>query len=250
MKLILSCGLIVLSSSLFAQSKKELLDQVSKLKTETAQLKNEIELLKKAKEITLSTEQKKASYGVGILIASNLKAQGGDSLDLNTINAGIGDIYLNNPLKIGKQEASGFVQSYLQKCMALKTVKMKEEGTTFLAANKTKEGVITTSTGLQYKVISAGKGKMPTANDQVTVHYTGKTLDGNIFDTSLREGKPITFGVSGVIAGWTEALQLMHEGDKWILYIPSELAYGERGNGAAIPPYATLIFELELLKVN
>jgi FKBP-type peptidyl-prolyl cis-trans isomerase len=109
---------------------------------------------------------------------------------------------------------------------------------------------VTTPSGLQYKILTAGKGKKPTASSNVLVHYTGKTIDGNVFDSSVQRGEPITLGVSGVISGWTEALQLMKEGDKWELYIPYDLAYGERGAGAQIPPYATLIFEVELIKVN
>ena len=107
-----------------------------------------------------------------------------------------------------------------------------------------------TASGLQYEVVSAGKGKTPKATDQVTVHYTGKLLDGTVFDSSTGRGSPATFGVNQVIAGWTEALQLMKEGDKWILYIPDHLGYGERGAGGQIPPFAALVFEVELIKVN
>ncbi|HEY5823925.1 MAG TPA: FKBP-type peptidyl-prolyl cis-trans isomerase, partial [Cyclobacteriaceae bacterium] len=127
---------------------------------------------------------------------------------------------------------------------------MKEGGVKFLNENKTKEGVKTTASGLQYKVITSGKGKMAKAESSVTVHYTGKLIDGTVFDSSVERGAPATFGVSQVIAGWTEAMQLMHEGDKWILYIPSELGYGERGAGGQIPPHSALIFEVELIKVD
>ena len=128
--------------------------------------------------------------------------------------------------------------------------KNKTDGTKFLEDNKKSEGVQTTKSGLQYKVISAGKGtKSPLATDKVTVHYTGKLIDGTVFDSSSGRD-PITFEVGGVIAGWTEALQLMKEGDKWMIYLPYDIAYGERGAGDQIPPYATLIFEVELIKVN
>ena len=110
--------------------------------------------------------------------------------------------------------------------------------------------MVATASGLQYKVLIAGKGKSPGPSDNVTVHYTGKLIDGTVFESSVAAAKPATFRVSGVIPGWTEALQLMHEGDKWLVYIPTELAYNERGSGAKIPPFAALIFELELLKVN
>lgn len=133
--------------------------------------------------------------------------------------------------------------------MEKKALRMKAESIKFLEENKKVEGVQTTKSGLQYKVISSGKGKSPVATDKVTVHYTGKFVDGKVFDSSVGRD-PATFEVGGVIPGWTEALQLMHEGDKWMIYLPYDIAYGERGSGNDIPPYATLIFEVELIKVN
>ena len=126
----------------------------------------------------------------------------------------------------------------------------KKEGEEFLASNKTKEGVVTTASGLQYKVITAGTGPSPKASDKVSVHYRGTLIDGTEFDSSYRRGEPVSFPVKGVIAGWTEALQLMKEGAKWELYIPSELAYGPGGTGGPIGPNATLIFEVELLQAS
>jgi FKBP-type peptidyl-prolyl cis-trans isomerase FklB len=226
-----------------AQSKKELQAEVAKLKAEIVELK-------KPKEVVLTDEYSKVSYGLGVLMASGVKSQGADSLNLEMLGAAFSDVYKGNKLKLEKEEAMMVVQQYMQAKMEKKVAAMKGEGETFLATNKTKEGVITTSSGLQYKVVTTGKGKKPVANDQVTVHYTGKLLDGTVFDSSVERGEPATFGVNQVIPGWTEALQLMHEGDKWMLYIPSELAYGERGAGGQIPPYATLVFEVELIKVN
>jgi FKBP-type peptidyl-prolyl cis-trans isomerase len=141
------------------------------------------------------------------------------------------------------------VQVYMQKAMEKKAAQAKVDNAKFLEDNKKVEGVQTTKSGLQYKVISSGKGKAPLATDKVTVHYTGKLIDGTTFDSSVGRD-PITFEVGGVIPGWTEALQLMHEGDKWMIYLPYDIAYGERGAGDQIPPYATLIFEVELIKVN
>jgi FKBP-type peptidyl-prolyl cis-trans isomerase FklB len=124
------------------------------------------------------------------------------------------------------------------------------DGAAFLEANKSKPGVIVTESGLQYEVVKAGTGKTPTATDRVTTHYTGTLIDGTKFDSSVDRGKPATFQVDGVIGGWTEALELMKEGAKWKLFIPYNLAYGERGRPGSIPPAATLIFEIELIKVN
>ena len=250
MRLFLSLFALVLATASFGQSKKELLASKAELTQQVASLKSEIEQMKKIKEVILDSEQKKASYGIGVLIGTNLVTQGGDSLDLSTMISGLSDIYGNKALKMDKQECSTVVQTYMQGAMGRKAEKLREGGVAFLKENKTKEGVITTASGLQYKVITSGNGKTPKATDNVTVHYTGQTIDGNVFDSSVKRGQPATFGVSGVIAGWTEALQLMHEGDKWTLYIPSELAYGERGQGGQIAPYAVLIFDVELIKVN
>jgi FKBP-type peptidyl-prolyl cis-trans isomerase len=142
------------------------------------------------------------------------------------------------------------VQQYMQQVADQKNEALIKESQAFLDANRQKAGVKVTATGLQYRVLTPGTGASPKPTDQVTVHYTGRLTDGTVFDSSVERNEPATFGVSEVIAGWTEALQLMKVGDKWELVIPSELAYGERGAGYQIPPYATLIFEVELLKVN
>ena len=243
MKSIITALLLVSVVSAMGQSKKELLEEV-------ATLKAQIEEMKKPKTVDLNNEHQKASYSLGVLVASNIKKQGGDSLDVGAIAIAMNDVFHNKALKMNEQECAMFVQPYMQKAMEKKSAAMKEEGQTFLAANKTKEGVIVTASGLQYKVLTSGQGKSPGPSDKVTVHYTGKLIDGTIFDSSVASGKPATFGVNQVIAGWTEALQLMHEGDKWMLYIPYDIAYGDRGAGGQIPPFATLIFEVELIKVN
>jgi FKBP-type peptidyl-prolyl cis-trans isomerase len=248
-KLSLSVVLMLGSLLSFGQSKKELQSQVLQLTEESKNLKKEMENLKNPVP-HLTDKHTRASYGLGVLIASNVKAQGGDSLSLDVIVAAIKDVFNNKPLLMQQQECSSIVQQYMQEASMLKSMKAREEGERFLVENKTKAGVSTTATGLQYQVLTVGKGKTPTTNDQVTVHYTGKLLDGTEFDSSVRRGSPATFGVTQVIAGWTEALQLMREGDKWVLFIPENLAYGDRGAGSQIPPYATLVFEIELIKVN
>jgi FKBP-type peptidyl-prolyl cis-trans isomerase len=241
----LSIVVIVLLTSVssYSQSKKELAAEVNSLKAQIAELK-------KPKVADTSDIHKKASYGLGVVIASNLKMQGGDSLDIETVNIALSDTYLGKPLLMDRDKSAAVVQGYMQKAMEQRALKLEAESKAFLDANKTKEGVKVTASGLQYKVLTAGNGKVPTATDKVTVNYVGKLVDGTEFDSSYSGAEPATFVVNQVIPGWTEALQLMREGDKWQLFIPSNLAYGEQGAGGQIPPNATLIFEVELLKVN
>lgn len=250
MRLSIFCLSLFISTSLIAQSKKTLLAQVEQLKKEAEQQKSEIVQLKTPKEVHLTDTLSKVSYGLGTLVASNLKMQGGDSLNVEILLEGMKDVFQNKKLKMEQQEALPLVQMYMQQASEKRMSKVKTDNAAFLETNKKAEGVKTTASGLQYKVINTGKGKVPSATDKVTVHYTGKLIDGTVFDSSVERNDPITFELNGVIPGWTEALQLMHEGDKWMLYIPYELAYGERGAGEQIPPYSTLIFEVELIKVN
>ncbi|MEO5977473.1 MAG: FKBP-type peptidyl-prolyl cis-trans isomerase [Chryseolinea sp.] len=241
---------LTMASPIYAQSKKQLISQLDQLKKENTELKSQIEDLKKPKVVELADTVRMVSYSLGALMAGNLKSQGGDSLKVEAIAAGMGDAMKGKKLQIGAVEGMVLVQGYMQDAMALKTDRLKKENTEFLEKNKSAEGVKTTASGLQYKVISSGKGKAPKATDKVTVHYTGKLIDGSVFDSSVEKGAPATFDLTGIIPGWTEALQLMHEGDKWMIYLPSELAYGERGAGEQIPPYSTLVFDVELIKVN
>ena len=190
------------------------------------------------------------SYSLGILLAQNLKQQGFDNVNLDDLARGVADQINGNPLQIEMKEANRIVQEYAEAQQAKKYEGIIKEGEAFLAANAQKEGVSTTASGLQYRVITPGTGAQPTASSSVTVHYSGKLLDGTEFDSSYKRNEPTTFGVGQVISGWTEALQLMKEGSKWEIFIPYNLAYGERGAGQAIPPYATLIFEVELISVK
>lgn len=243
MRFVIVCITLLMSIPLYSQSKKELIAEINSLKAEIAELK-------KPKEADTTNIHQKASYGLGVIIATNLKTQGGDSLDIQTLNIALSDTYLGKPLKMEPEKSSMVVQQYMQQAMERKAAKLREESKVFLENNKKQEGVKVTASGLQYKVLATGNGKAPLATDKVTVNYVGKLVDGTEFDNSESRQEPSSFVVNQVIPGWTEALQLMHEGDKWMLFIPSELAYGEQGAGGQIPPHATLIFEVELLKVN
>lgn len=190
------------------------------------------------------------SYSLGVLVASNLKNQGFDNLNSESFTKAVNDVLKGNALSIdvnqANQNITGYLKAESEKAGKIAIDKEKE----FLAGNAKREGIRTTASGLQYEIIESGAGATPKASDKVTVHYTGTLIDGAEFDSSVKRGQPATFPVNGVIAGWTEALQLMQEGDKWRLYIPFALGYGERGAGESIPPFSTLIFDVELIKVN
>lgn len=244
------CFCAALAFPVLGQSKKDLQAEVSKLQKEVSQLNSEIAELKKPVEPDLNDSTKQVSYCFGVVIGSNMKNTGLDSLDMQTFLLAMEDVFSDKPLKVGPSEAQATMQQYMHQVMMKKSAEAKEQSRKFLEANKTKEGVKTTASGLQYKIVAQGKGKSPGITDRVTVHYTGKLLDGTIFDSSIQRGQPATFRVNQVIPGWTEALKMMKEGDKWVLYIPYTLGYGERGSPPQIPPFSTLIFEVELLKVN
>ena len=190
------------------------------------------------------------SYSLGVLMAQNLKQQGFDQIDVATLTQGFEDVMKGNALKINAEQANQLVSSYMQSKQAKQFEGVIAAGQQFLAENGQRPGVVTLPSGLQYEVLQEGMGAKPSANDKVTVHYEGTLLDGTVFDSSVQRGQPATFGVTQVIQGWVEALQLMTEGAKWKLFIPYNLAYGERGAGPKIGPYSTLIFEVELLKIN
>ena len=203
---------------------------------------------------TPETEMEKISYSLGVNIASNVKSQGFDSLDVNALAKGCSDVLAGDSLDISEEDAMKLLQDFFGKLQANKQAELGDQatqaGVEYLAKNATKEGVITTASGLQYEVLTKGSGVKPTAADKVTVHYHGMLTDGTVFDSSVDRGEPAQFGVTQVITGWVEALQLMSVGDKWKLTIPSNLAYGDKGAGGMIGPNATLVFEVELLGIN
>ncbi len=199
---------------------------------------------------TPETEMEKVSYSLGVNVATGVKAQGLDTIDANAVAKAFTDVFEGNDLDISEEESMQILQDYFGKLQAAAQAKASEAGAAYLTDNAAKEGVTTTASGLQYEVITSGDGAKPTANDQVTVHYHGTLTDGTVFDSSVDRGEPAQFGVTQVIPGWTEGLQLMSVGDKWKLTIPAALAYGDRGAGGMIGPGATLVFEVELLGIN
>ena len=196
-----------------------------------------------------TTEIDKVSYSLGLSIASNLISSGVKTIQIEAFTDALRAAFAGEMPEITPNEANQILQNYFEKLQNEQGKEAKEAGEKFLAENKTKEGVVTLPSGLQYKILKEGDGKKPKASDSVKCHYEGKLINGQIFDSSIRRGEPAVFPVSGVIAGWVEALQLMTVGSKWQLYIPSELAYGKHGAGASIGPNETLIFDVELLEI-
>lgn len=192
----------------------------------------------------------KLSYAWGMAFGHQLRGMGVTNIDFKDFDEALHDAFDGKEAKLSPEEANKIIQEYLQELAAKKTAEMKEAGEKFLAENLKNENVKSTPSGLQYVVEKEGTGAQPTAEDEVTVHYTGKLLDGTVFDSSVSRGEPATFPLNRVIPGWTEGVQLMKEGAKYTFFIPSDLAYGPQGVPNAIPPHSTLIFDVELIKVN
>jgi FKBP-type peptidyl-prolyl cis-trans isomerase FklB len=211
---------------------------------------------KSAVPLTLKTQKEKFSYALGMKMGANLQKQS-VPVDPNILARGLKDGLAGGKTLLTDDEAQAAIMAVQNDLRAKQQEKMKEagdankkEGEAFLAENKGKEGVVTLPSGLQYKILTAGTGAKPTASDSVVCNYRGTLINGTEFDSSYKRGQPATFPVSGVIKGWTEALQLMPVGSKWQLFVPSDLAYGERGPGPEIGPNSTLIFEVELLSIE
>jgi FKBP-type peptidyl-prolyl cis-trans isomerase FklB len=203
-------------------------------------------------KLTLKNQKERVSYIIGMDIGNNLKKQSID-VDPSILAKGMKDALSSEKPLLTEQEIQETMLAFQKEMMAKQAEigkKNKAEGEAFLAENKKKEGVKTLPSGLQYKVIKAGTGKVPKLTDTVTAHYRGTLINGTEFDSSYKRGQPASFQVSGVIRGWSEALQLMQEGSKWQLFIPSNLAYGEKGAGNIIGPNAALIFEVELISIQ
>ncbi len=190
------------------------------------------------------------SYSLGVSVAYNLKEQGFKVDSVADFARALEDVLNDCELAIPQEKVGEIVNNYFAELQEKMFAEIKEEGKRFLEENGKREGVTTLSSGLQYEVLTSSIGQKPTLNDVVTTHYHGMLIDGKVFDSSVQRGKPASFPVSGVIKGWTEALQLMSVGSKWRLFIPSELAYGAQGAGQLIGPYSTLVFDVELLEIN
>lgn len=191
----------------------------------------------------------KFSYAIGLGIGQNLLGMGAKGIVVDDFAQAIKDVLDGNQTAISHQEAREIVNKYFGELEAKMNAANIEQGKAFLEENKKRPNVVTLPSGLQYEIITEGKGKKPEATDQVKCHYEGTLIDGTLFDSSIKRGEPAVFGVNQVIPGWVEALQLMPEGSKWKLYIPSDLAYGAQGAGEMIPPHSTLVFEVELIEV-
>jgi FKBP-type peptidyl-prolyl cis-trans isomerase len=207
---------------------------------------------------TLKTEKDSLSYALGVNIGASITQQiqgfPGETPDTDLLVKGFTDAFkgepeANMPIK-GNEEAVAFLEKYFSKSQEKAGLENREAGEKFLAENQKRTGVFTTESGLQYEVLAEGTGESPTASNNVTVHYRGTLIDGTEFDSSYSRNEPATFGVTQVIPGWTEALQLMKIGSKWKIYLPYTIAYGERGAGQMIKPYSALIFEVELLGIG
>jgi len=201
---------------------------------------------------SLDTDEQKVSYGFGLQFGSQLLSNKFDSLDLDAVIAGVTDMYLHQTPRMSDEQLNPSYDAIKTKQAAeagVQNQKLKTLGETFLAENAKREGVIVTDSGMQYEVLEEGNGALPTASSVVKTHYHGTFIDGRVFDSSVERNDPAEFGVTQVISGWTEALQLMPVGSKWRIVLPSNLAYGERGAGDSIPSDTTLVFEIHLLDI-
>lgn len=242
---ILTIGLgLALASCVSKKHHQELLDKYAAQETELTKLKEN------KNNMNLENEIDKVSYSLGVNMAQNLRGQGLDEVNYEALAQGVKDVYGDAGVKIDALQAQKILQDYFQKAAAKAENANKEAGEKFLAENAKREEVTVLPSGLQYEILKQGDGPKPTATSTVKTHYHGTLINGEVFDSSVERGQPASFPVNRVIAGWTEALQLMPVGSKWKLYIPYNLAYGERGAGGKIGPYSALIFEVELLEIE
>jgi FKBP-type peptidyl-prolyl cis-trans isomerase FklB len=205
---------------------------------------------KSSSDGNLSSQIDSVSYGIGSTIGRNLKKDGLDSINVDLLARGIREVFEGKTEAMTPEAAQAVIGEYIQGIQSKKLEANSAAGKKFLEENGKQPGVVTLPSGLQYQIIKEGNGPKPTLTDKVTTHYHGTLINGKVFDSSVERGQPASFPVNGVIQGWTEALQLMPVGSKWKLFVPSSLAYGERGAGGDIGPNETLIFEVELLSID
>ncbi|MDB4835247.1 FKBP-type peptidyl-prolyl cis-trans isomerase [Cyclobacteriaceae bacterium] len=256
MRYILTTFLLASIVGVYGQSKKEVIKEndslkqvIIELQKQNGNLTAEVSAIKVELDLKISSnDTAQYLYTFGVLVGDQLSNKKFGAVDLSPLNRGFYDGYHGKAPKTVIEYSNDY-KAAEQKMAEAEKAKSQAAGQAFLAENATKEGVHQLPSGLQYKVITEGKGEKPNAKSTVKVHYTGKTLDGKVFDSSVQRGQPTTFPLNGVIKGWTEGVALMTPGSKYIFYIPSDLAYGARGAGADIPPYATLVFEVELIEV-
>tara|TARA_B110000467_G_C18227489_1_gene426703 strand:- start:277 stop:915 length:639 start_codon:yes stop_codon:yes gene_type:complete len=212
-----------------------------------------LKITEECKKMSFDTIEQRVSYGVGRQLGDQLRNNPFKEFDINAVQAGIADALADAASQVSDEDLNAAFSVISKKMQELEQAAAKEasaEGEKFLADNAKRDEVTVTESGLQYEVITTGEGEKPSAESTVSVHYHGTFANGDVFDSSVERGQPAEFPVNGVIAGWTEALQLMTEGSKWKLTVPYDLAYGERGSQGAIPPYATLVFDVELLSIK
>ena len=205
---------------------------------------------KESNKNSLSTQTDSVSYGIGLSIGQSLKKDNLNEIDADLIASGIKAVFKSDSSLMKPAQAQIVIQRYMQANAQKKGQTNLEKGKKFMEDNGKKEGVITLPSGLQYQIVKAGNGSKPSSTDKVTVHYHGTLIDGKVFDSSVQRGQPAQFPVNQVIPGWTEALQLMPVGSKWKLWIPANLAYGERSPGGVIGPNETLVFDVELISID
>jgi FKBP-type peptidyl-prolyl cis-trans isomerase FklB len=234
----------------FSQKKKDLIKEVAQLKLKSVALQEKLAFYEQQRKVNLQDSLQNFGYAFGLGIGNNLKTLGFDTIASQAFRLALDDVIAGKE-KISLKEAQRIVQGTIEHKQEKEAKEKSKEGLDFLAENGKRADVVTTESGLQYQELIKGDGAIPKASERVKVHYTGMLINGDVFDSSVERGEPSVFGVTQVIKGWQEVLQLMPVGSKWKVFIPQELAYGARGaGGGEIPPYAALIFEMELLGIE